>query len=522
MINLMYLVLTALLALNVSNEILNAFKTLSSSIDKSNKSIDAKTSELYAQIKASEQEKGQAEKVRPYREKADVIVKRSQDLIDYLNAWKKRIAEHSGGFGKLDHVQEPEDTAFPANMGDINVTTELLFEKRGGDTIKSKIMELRKFLLEQIPTDSAQISPLMPLTIQLPPKTENNPNRDWSQAYFEHMPSVAAMAMFSKFQNDVRSAEGLVIKRLAELSHSRDLKFDTTAAVAVPSTTYALVGDKIQASILMASFNTTNQPEVSISQGGGNKKPAKNGVIEWETVASGTGMQTVKGTVTLRGTAQGDITRPWSFEYMVGQTGASIGLDKMNVMYIGVPNPITVSAAGYAIGDVYLNVPAGVTQSGSDGHFVINCTNPSPNMTIDIMAKPKTKDGAAVKVGSSPYRVKYIPNPTVYLLNKKDGNLSAAAFRQAIAPIAVLENFEYEAKFRIVEFQFSMYLKSTGEVTNTYTVKSTTACRFGDNPDVAKLQARAKSGDRLFIEGIKGVGPDGKVRPLGSLLFTLN
>jgi len=521
MINLMYLVLTALLALNVSNEILNAFKTLSSSIDKSNVSIDAKTNELYAQIKQSETEKGQAEKVRPFREKADVIVKKSQELVDYLNTWKTRVVMEAGGFGKAGSVQEPEDTLFPMNMGNIDATTSLLVEKKGGDTVKAKILALRKFLLEMIPSDSGSISKLMPLNVTIPPKTDNNPTRDWSMAYFEHMPSVAALAMFSKFQNDIRSSEGMVIKRLSELAHSKDLKFDTIAAVAVPKTTYALVGDKIEATILLAAYNTSNQPTVNISQGGGEKKPAKAGVIEWSTTASGTGMQTVKGTITLQGTPQGDITRPWSFDYMVGQTGASMGLDKMNVMYIGVDNPVTVTAAGYAIGDVFLSVPAGVTQKGENGHFIINCTSPSPNMTIDIMAHPKAKDGAAAKVGTSVVRVKYIPNPTTYLMNKKDGILSAAEFRAAIAPVAKLENFEFDAKFKITEFQLSM-LPRGGEYQGPFRASNAIGTRFSDSKDMEKLQSRAKPGDRIFLEGIKGVGPDGKVRSLNSLIFSLN
>jgi len=521
MINLMYLVLTALLALNVSNEILNAFKTLSSSIDKSNLSIDAKTNELYAQIKQSELEKGQAEKVKPFREQADRVVKESQALIDYLNSWKRRIVVEAGGYGKEGSVQDIADTAFPSRMDNIDATTLLLVEKKGGDTVRQKILALRRFLLESVPKDSAAFSALMPLNIQMPPKTDHNPTRDWNIANFEHMPSIAALAMFSKFQNDVRSSEGMIIKRLSELSHARDLKYDTVAAVAIPKTTYALVGDKIEATILLAAFNTNNQPNVNIAQGGGTKKPAKNGVIEWETVAAGTGVQTVKGTVTLETAEQGTITRPWSFDYVVGQTGASMGLDKMNVMYIGVDNPVTVTAAGYAIGDVFLNVPGGVTQTGADGHFVIKCTQPSNNMVIDIMAKPKAKDGAPQKVGTSTVRVKYIPDPVVYLLGKKEGTIPASQFRVAIAPIAKLENFEFEAKFKITEFQFSMNVKG-GDYQGPFKASNPNSARFEDSKDIKNFQSKAKPGDRIFIEGIKGIGPDGKVRSLTPLIFTLN
>ena len=91
MINLMYLVLTALLALNVSNEILNAFKTLSLSIDRSNVSIDNKTIEVYSAIKENEKAPGQEAKVRPYREKADQVVKESDDMVKFLNNWKRRL-----------------------------------------------------------------------------------------------------------------------------------------------------------------------------------------------------------------------------------------------------------------------------------------------------------------------------------------------------------------------------------------------------------------------------------------------
>ncbi len=512
----MYLVLTALLALNVSNEILNAFKTLSSSLDKSNVSIDRKTAEVYAQIKESEKAKGQEMKVKPYREKADEIVKKSEEMIAYLNNWKKRIVVEAGGYGK-----EGEDTVFPQRMDNIDATTSLLVEKKGGDTLKKRIGDMRQYLLSMVPQDSALMSPLMPLAVLQAKKNDHNPTGDWNIANFEHMPAIAALALFSKFQNDVRSSEAMVIKRLSELAHSRDLKYDTVAAVAVPKTTYALVGDKIEATILLAAFNTSNQPTVNISQGGGNKKPAKNGVIEWETVAAGTGMQTVKGTVTLETAEQGTLTRPWSFDYMVGTTGASMGLDKMNVMYIGVDNPITVSAAGYAIEDVYLNVPSGVTQSGEKGHFVIRCTNPNPAMTLDIMAKPKAKDGVAVKVGSQSIRVKYIPDPVVTLMGKRDGVLSAAMFRSAIAPVAKMENFEFEAKFVITEFSFSMAVKG-GEYQGPFKAAKAIGTRFSDNADIAKLQSRAKAGDKIFLEGIKGVGPDGKVRNLSPIILGLN
>src|ERR1035438_3356237 len=125
MINLMYLVLTALLALNVSNEILNAFKTLSLSIDRSNRSIDQKNIEVYEAIKENEKAPGQEEKVKPYRLKADAVVKEAEDMVNFFNTWKKRITIEAGGYN-----MDGEDSALhlPSRLDNIDATTKLLVE----------------------------------------------------------------------------------------------------------------------------------------------------------------------------------------------------------------------------------------------------------------------------------------------------------------------------------------------------------------------------------------------------------
>ena len=523
MINLMYLVLTALLALNVSNEILNAFKTLSSSINKSNESIDQKTIALYNEIKANEQKPGQAEKVRPFREKADRVVKESDDMVAFFNNWKRRVIMEAGGYNKGE--ENKEDTAFPERPDNIDATTLLLVERRGGDTVRQRIMEFRKFLLGIVnPSDSGALSPLMPLRIAAAPKDDNNPTGDWNRGNFEHMPSIAALALFSKFQNDIRSSEALVVNQLFEEAHLHDIKFDTTGAIAIPKTSYALAGDKIEASILIAAFNKSNKPIVTITQGGGTKKDAVDGVVPWETIAQGTGLQTVKGNILLH-TENGDLNKPWSFDYVVGSTGASMQLDKMNVLYIGVPNPITISAAGYAVEDVYLEFPAGsgITQEGSAGHFVLKATktfNKANPLMVDIYAKSKDPKGAPSKISTIPLRVKEIPTPIPAVAGISGGTMKASLWRVQIAPVAALKDFDFDAKFVVTSLSFSVLPKG-GEYIGPYTVNSPSGVRFTDNSDVNKYMQRAKPGDRIFIESIKAKGPDGKTNPLPSIIFTL-
>jgi gliding motility-associated protein GldM len=515
MINLMYLVLTALLALNVSNEILNAFKTLSVSIDRSNESIEQKTQEVYNQIIENEKAPGQADKVRPYRIKADEVVKRCDDMVKYLKEWKHKVVMEAGGYSHTD-------STMPDKMDNIDATTLLLVEKKGGDDLRKRIEDLRQFLIDQVSKgDAEQFAKSLPLAIKPAVKNEHNPTGDWNIENFEHMPAVAALALFSKFQNDVRSSQQLVIDKLYNEAHLKDLKFDTIAAIALPSQSYLLEGDKIQASILLAAFNKAVKPEVKMLGGGGSTKPAVNGVVPWETVAKGTGLQTVRGKIVLQSEG-GPIEKEWKFEYMVGTTGASMQLDKMNVFYIGVDNPVTVAAAGYSVEDVYLDAPGcKVRDSSAKGHFIIRTGDKIGKVAVNIMAKGKDKGQAAKQVGAMEVRVKRIPDPVAKLGGSTGGSMPAGTFRIQIAPAATLDNFDFAASFKIISFTYSMLPKGR-DIVGPFNVENrAVGCRLGDNPNIRKAMDGARAGDKVFIENIKAVGPDGMPRILNSIVLTL-
>ena len=516
MINLMYLVLTALLALNVSNEILNAFRTLSSSINNSNGSIDQRNRELYQQIVDNEKMPGQEAKVRPWREKADLVVKKADDMVKYLEKWKKDIVTEAGGYSK-------EDPEFPDRMDNIDATTLLLVEKKGGEELKKKINEVRDFMLSMVPEeDKKGLSPLMPLRVDPVKANDHNPTGDWSIGNFEHMPAIAALALFSKYENDVRSSEALVVKELYEKAHAKDIKFDTIGAVAVPMQTYALEGDKITASILMAAFNRAQKPTVTVTAGGGTTKPAENGVIPWETIAHGTGLQTVRGRIELKTETKTE-TREWHFDYMVGTTGASMQLEKMNVFYIGVANPVTVAAAGYSVEDVSIVVPGGDPRADSfarKGHYNIWVDKPG---TVEVAINAKTKEGPIKKVGGMVVRVKRIPDPIARLGGSKGGSMSVGMFKAQIAPEAFLESFEFAAKFTIISFTYGTNPKGK-DYQGPFNVENRGGCRLqgaGENPQIAKLMQQARAGDRVFIENIKAIGPDKTTRSLAPLMFNL-
>jgi gliding motility-associated protein GldM len=506
MINLMYLVLTAMLALNVSSEILHAFKTINQSISSSNKSIDDKNKELYTSFDENENMEGQRERVKPFNDKAKQVKAASEELFKYLEGWKDKIVEESGG-REVDGEIKRQDN--------IDASTLLMVEKRGGDELKAKLKAYNDLLLSMIdPKVREALAPQLPIrtTILDPKKTDNNPQADWATAYFYNMPTVAVVTLFSKFQNDVRNSEAVVVNQLFSEAAQQQVRFDAFQAIAVPKTSYALVGQKVEAQIMLAAYNKAVNPQVQTS--GGRVSKVENGIAYWETNASGVGLQTVRGTVTIDMGGRA-ITQPYEFQYMVGSTGASMQLDKMNVFYIGVPNPITVSAAGYSLEDVSVSIPdATITPGAQKGQYTVETSKPGK---VFAAINAKTETGVK-QVGGMEIRVKYIPDPVAKIGGKPGGSLGSNVLKAQLGIVAALDGFDFDARFQVTSFEFSM-LPKRGELIGPFKV---TGAKWTTNKQVMDAIGRAKPGDKVFFEEIRAVGPDKRTRALGTVNLNLN
>lgn len=513
MINLMYLVLTAMLALNVSSEILNAFKNINDSIGKSNKSISENNAGAYQSLDMLAQMPDQKARMEPYNQKAKAVKAEAEKLYNYLEGLKQTIITKAGGIN-------PEDGRIK-DEGNIDYATQMFVEGRHGDKggaeLKQKLMDTRKAMLDALaPESRTAVEKQLPLSIDTPIKSENNPRGDWAVGNFYHIPVIAAVTMFSKYQNDVRNSEALILKRLMDEAQAKVITFDEIKAIAVPKTSYALVGQKIEADILLAAYNRTINPEVRPSSGRVVK--IQDGVANWETTAAGVGLQTVRGTLSLQFNGETK-TKDWSFQYVVGSTGASVQLDKMNVFYIGIPNPVTVSAAGYSLEDVSLSVPGGqVTRTANGKYNVMMPASSAGKVIASINAK--TQSGAVQTVGNMEVRVKFIPTPVAKIAGKTGGTMLASVFKAQTGILADLENFEFDVRYKVTSYRFSMLSKrgsgdlySSGDIPSAY---------FSGNADVERMIQNARPGDRVFFDEIKASGPDGRTRALNPITLLLN
>lgn len=507
MINLMYLVLTAMLALNISSEILHAFKIINGSLVKSNGSIDAKNNETLLALQANEDMEGHKERVKPFNDRAKEVHEKSAEVYKYLEEWKTKIVNQAGGFKTGREAGEIK------NEENIDASTYMLVEQKGGDQIKAKLKELRDFMLARVnPAEKAALEKDLPIQTTDPAKTEDNPNGDWSTGTFYHVPTLGVIALMSKLQSDVRNSESVIMNQLFKEADAQQIKFDAITALAVPQTSYALQGQEVKAQIMVAAYNKSVNPSIRANTG---SVKVNGGIGEWTGTASGVGVQTVSGTLNLN---LGDrpFSQPWKFQYVVGTAGASLQLDKMNVFYIGVPNPITVTAAGYSLEDVSISIPGANLTPKGNGKYDVMVSNPG-DLTATINAK--TQKGTTEAVGGMKVRVKTIPDPIAKLANKTSGAMRADIFRAQLGIAAVLENFDFEAKFTVTSFDMS-FQQRKGDLIGP--VHSNSALFSGLPAEGQKYQSvQARPGDRVYLENIRAIGPDKKPRILNSIILIL-
>lgn len=509
MIQLMYLVLTAMLALNITREVLNAFQTINTSIVKSNSTVTQKIEDFYRMFDAEEAKPEETDRVKPWNDRAKRVRQLSNEMTAYLEGLKDTIVNRAGGWvlNERTNMQEPK------NMEDIDVATKYFVEGPHGDALRAKLQKFVDDVVADIPDeeDKKAILANIPLDLDDFPPSEDNRTGSWSRGTFQNVPVVATVTILSKFQSDVINAESGVVEYFFSKINDSIIKIDEYMPVAVANTGYALPGEEITATITLAAYSKNMKPTITSNRG---NVTVENGVGTIKFRAAGTGKQTLQGTIQMpfRGTTK---SYPYTLDYYVGSTGGSLQLDKMNVFYIGVANPVTVAASGYDIADVQLVIPeASEIKPKGNGQFDVFVTKQNPKEGIPYTIRGKNKSGGFDEVGTGRVRVRYLPDPVAMLgSNSKGGKYNADELRVQRGPYAKLDS-EFDATFNIVSF--TLVLIGKDGFANRANITGTI---FTD--EAKALLNRARAGDMVIIQDIKARGPDGRTRDLNSLTYTL-
>jgi gliding motility-associated protein GldM len=508
MINLMYLVLTALLALNVSAEVMNAFFSLDKGLKNSNAIVDTTNEQILANInkQADAYKNEQNEK---FRQAAKDAERMTGDFVTYVQKLWDDLFAAAGG-------PNPKYPEKPKREKDKDVTTRMFVLGEGGNSknpkgvgfeLEQKIIETRNGLLALVGNDPA-LEKSIPLKIEEDWKTSGDKN-SWADWKFRQMPVAAVFPLLRKIQADAKASSTTVLNYLFKQVSGEDIKFDAFEPVISAEKAYVIKGEKYKADVFLSAYSTSAGGNTRIMVNG-SSMPVKDGKASFETTGSRLGENKFNVEIQVTNPLTKE-TKSYKkeFRYEVGERSVAISADKMNVFYIGVDNPISVSAAGISSNDLRVGIEGGggdLSKTGSNS-WNVRVNKPTDDCKILV-------SGGGMNANRQ-FRVKRIPDPTARLGNKPDGEMGNGEFKVQKGLIAWLDNFDFDAKCDIQGFNLVKVAKRADpvEVTNA---------GGGFDGKAQDLVQSAKPGDIYYFENVKARCPgDPAGRKINSLVFRI-
>ncbi len=498
MINMMYLVLTALLALNVSAEILNAFKTVDRSLMIASGVAEQKNEEIFKSFKAKLEDPTSREKAAIWEPKAQQARKISDELYNYIEGLKLELKKESG-LKTVDGKEEFKED-------DLDAATRLLVQgapdgKGKGKELFEKLKTYKEQLLSIDPEMKKEIEVGLPLDLTIPPTSSEAGKSDWAYAYFHMTPTIAAITIMSKFQNDVRNSESKAVEFCHKQIGQVEIIYDQFQAFAGTNTQYLMPGEELVITAGIGAFSKAAQPTVSID--GANVPLNAEGTAEYKTRVGGSGAGIKRVRISYAKPDGTTAVVEKEIKYTVGvPAGLTVSTDKTRVFYKGLENPLSVTGGG---GDEKVNVTiegAGASlRKVGPGQYIVTSTQLG---TVTVVAN----DGKNIQRIAIP--VKRVPDPIVIVGGSAGGAMPANVFRVQSGAIAELRDFVFEGvAYKVMSFM----LICTGKGFDEPEFAEVNSASFKDAAAQALIK-RCQAGTTVTIGEIKVLEPGGGSRKL--------
>jgi gliding motility-associated protein GldM len=500
MIGILYLVLLGLVALNVPDSLLNAFKNISDSLIASKSNVQTGIDNTYDAFEKTKL-KEQPERAKPIYDKAKQATAVAKELDDYIESLKKVLAD------KADGIEET--TGDYKKRDDLDISSEVMINGKKAAELHKKIDETREKLIALLdPKERANTK--LSLSADAPQSKSGNAKLTWEEAYFgSGIPMGAAMTSLNKVQADAKNAESEVVKKILGKVDQAVVNLDKFAAVAVAPSSYIIAGQPFKAEVFLTASDSKSSPEIAVN---GSRLQVVDGRGQYTTGTSGEGMRTWVGTIRVRqndGTVKEYKTAPQ--QYQVAKPSATVAAEKMNVLYIGVPNPLSVSAPGIPKDKLRVSMSGG-SVSGSGGSFTARVSSPG---TVNVTVSGEASPGKTQVLGSTLFRVKRIPDPRTVFGGKSGGSTSTANLRGQDRVFAKLENFEFDANFSIQRFNLVIIKPRQDPI-----LLSTSGNELSGQ--MRSAMATITPGTRVIFTNVIAVGPDGSQRGLDDVIIAAN
>jgi gliding motility-associated protein GldM len=524
MINMMYLVLTAMLALNVAAEVLESFRIIDSSLTQTLNNVDRKNKQIYNAFEAASIQN--PTKVKEWKDKADQVKDKTRALITKINELKENLVMTSGGIPKKDAgpdfvlsdepiiVGTKGDTILVKNEGDLNIPSQIMITQKKGEDLKGNIEGFRGFLTTYLPEGDPIRENIIKQLDTTDPKInlkEGGEKKTWETMNFESKPLIAVITLLSKMQIDVENAETNVISALYSKIDAASFKFNKLEARILPKSTYVLKGDQFETEIYLAAIDTIQQPKIFV--GGSEILANREGKFIFKTTASEAGQKTYSGTIKYTNPEGNVVAYPFKGEYMVGLPSVTISPTKMNVLYLGIPNPVRVSVPGVASEKLTVSVTNGrMEKSGEDWLvYPTKLDATGKNTSVSVSAD---MNGEKRNMGSMAFRVKEVPPPLATVGGKNGGVLKKEELMAEEGIFADLLDFNFDLKFKVTAFEVTV--SGAGGFSTSY---KGTGNKF--TPEQKDQFKKLAQGSVIIIDNITAKGDDGANRPLSPISFKI-
>ena len=538
MIGMMYLVLTAMLELNVSKDILNAFIIVNDGLEKTSINFKDKIDAQYSNFEKAYQEN--QTKVGPFYNKAQDVKKIADDLFHYMTQIKANIIAETEGYDdgmeaamgvdknnndtvtNLKHIGKKDNYDILTN---VLVGSEPGTPKEGpltANELKIKMEEFRDALLKHVEPGSG-LEHSITATFDFKDRADaSGLMNNWESYNFYHTPLAASLTILSAMQTDVRNSESDVLKQLFANVDAGSFKFNKLEAAIISPSNYILQGDSFRASVFLAAYDSTKNPEMYY----GKSIDSSTWIITDEDkvtlpVTGGKGYMAVKtsaegeftwsGVINFHSDDGRTLKFPFKTSYTVARPSLTVAATKMNVFYKGVDNPVSVSVPGVPADKLTVSISNGSLKRGKEGYIV----RVKGGNEAKIRVSATMPDGSKKSMGEMLFRVKTIPNPVPYVAQKTgSANVKKVILENSSKIFAKMENFDFELTPVVTGYVFSTTVSGGALVEEKVKGPKLTA-------SVKNLIKKSKRNSKVYFEKIDVRMPDGSVRTIGPISLKL-
>ena len=483
MINLMYLVFIAMLALNMSKEVLSAFGILNNKIESSNSITDTRNESSFLQLQ--QKAKDQPLQYGDKKAKVDKIRALCKEYSDYIEGIKATITK---GFPK------DKEGNYPCEQMDKSDAVDNLFYNGDKESKEGKefLERIRGFAGQLKAIGGSSIAEVEMKKIEKRFETKDvysekaEAKLPWLDYNYHHFPLIASVTKLTQLQADIKTTESDIMEGMFKSDLVAAASLTAYQPIVVPEKTAFFQGESVKGKIILGKFDPNLVAKSVVVNG--VSVPAKAGQADFSFGAGAVGEHEITGSFNFDENGK-VISLPIKGNYVVvpQPKSANISADKMNVVYRGLPNPMTISFAGISDDKVSASAP-GLTRATGTGKYNLN---PGSGTEVKVSVTAKLPDGKPVS-DSKIFRIKNIPAPAG-AIGGVTGVQKGAKSRLEVSQVsAVLQDFLYDLTFQVTRFSF----KVPGQAAIIVS---------GDrvNSQCKAALARASKGDQISIFDIK-------------------